>query len=146
MKNYFKYTLFLLLITGCQELKKAPKPDRLIPEAKMVNILVDLAKIDAAMTYNMRDFEKKGVDPKTYVYEKYGIDSAQLAKNNAYYIEDFKVNKRMYEEVRARLTKEKEQLDSLEAVQDSLRITQRKNGKDSLELKTFSPRKKYPAN
>lgn len=145
MKNYFKYTLFLLLITGCQELKKAPKPDRLIPEAKMVNILVDLAKIDAAMTYNMRDFEKKGVDPKTYVYEKYEIDSAQLAKNNAYYIEDFKVNKRMYEEVRARLTKEKEQLDSLEAVQDSLRITQQKNG-DSLELKTFSPRKKYPAN
>lgn len=146
MKNYFKYVLFLLLTSGCQEVKKAPKPERLIPEAKMVDILVDLAKIEAAMTYNLSDFEKKGVNPETYVYEKYGIDSAQLVKSNAYYIEHFKINKRMYEKVRTRLTNEKEQLDSIEIVKDSLRKKQKKVRKDSLELKTLVPPKKFAGN
>lgn len=135
MKNYLKYMFFLVLVVGCQNIPKAPKPDRLIPEDKMVDILVDLAKIDASMSFNPRSFKKRGIDPEAYIYEKYGIDSAQLAKNNAYYIEQFEINKRMYEAVRERLKNQKEILDSIDSAEDKIRTLDReakKRSNDSL--------------
>lgn len=136
MKKQFKYILLGILVLGCQNIEKAPKPDHLIPEDKMVNILVDLAKIDAAWNYNPGDFNDKGINPPNYIYKKYAVDSAQLAKSNAFYIEHFKINKRMYEKVRAILKKEIQKMDSLKALKDSLRTMQKikMNVDDSLSL------------
>lgn len=136
MKKQFKYLFFWIWLLGCQNIGKAPKPANLIPEEKMVNILVDLAKIDAAWSYNQRDFRSKGIDPPRYVYRKYAVDSTQLAKSNAYYIEHFEINKRMYEKVRIILKKELGQLDSLKNLKDSLKTTQKLklNTDDSLLL------------
>lgn len=138
MKNYLLYFFLLMLTFGCQYVEKSPKPDDLIPEEKMVDILEDMAKIDAAMSYNMRAFEEKGIDPQKYVYKKYNVDSAQLAESNAYYIEKANINRRMYEEVRRRLNKASERMDSIQKREDSLRVIRQKKDEaplDSLEQK-----------
>lgn len=132
MKNCFTYLLFFVVLGACQEVQKAPKPDQLIPEEKMVDILVDLAKIDAAMTYNMKYVEKNGIKPKSYIYKKYGIDSVQLTESNAYYMERFEVNKRMYDEARARLQKQRKKLDSLQAIKDSIQRMEKKSRSDEM--------------
>lgn len=126
MKNYFTYLFLLMLVFGCQNVDKAPKPDQLIPEEKMVDILEDMAKIDAAMSYNMSLFEEQGIDLKNYIYRKYKIDSVQLAESNAYYIEKSKINRQMYEEVRRRLNKKNDLMDSLQKREDSLRVIKNK--------------------
>ena len=126
MKSGFKYLLFFILIASCQNIEKAPKPEKLIPEPKMIDILEDLAKIDAATNLNQKAYNEKGFDATRYIFEKYGIDSAQFARNNAYYLENFEASKRMYEEVRHRLEKQKKVLDSIIIVEDSVRQAEKK--------------------
>lgn len=120
MKNILKCFLFFLLISACQNVEKAPKPNNLIPEEKMVAVLTDMVLIDAAANYKRSDSIIKNIDLGKYIYEKHQIDSAQLAESSAYYLEHFNKSKRIYEKVRTRLETKKEQLDSLYAIEDSL--------------------------
>lgn len=125
MKKRFKYCLFLVLLSACQHVEKAPKPDNLIPEEKMVDILTDMLLIDAAMSYNGTEHKTKALDPGKYIFEKYQVDSAQLVKSNAYYLEDFDRSMRIYKEVRDHLEATKQKLDSLGKVKDSIQKTQK---------------------
>lgn len=135
MKGIFKIMLGLVLLSSCQNIQEVPKPENLIPEAKMTNILEDLAKIEAAINLNTRDFEKRGINPTAYIFEKYKIDSVQFAQSNAYYMQNFEISKRMYQEVRSRLKQQKQALDSLIHLKDSIQNTKKKMGKkDSLTL------------
>ncbi|HET8809856.1 MAG TPA: DUF4296 domain-containing protein [Flavobacteriaceae bacterium] len=126
MKKQFKYCLLLVLLSACQHVEKAPKPDNLIPEEKMVDILTDMVLIDAAMNYNQTEHKTKALDPGKYIFEKYQVDSVQLAKSNAYYLEDFDRSMRIYEQVRDHLEAKKEKLDSLDKSKDSIRKIQKK--------------------
>jgi|SRR5699024_5946979 len=111
------YRVILLSIVGaflsCQDIEKTPKPDNLIPEDKMVEILVDLAKVDAAFSISSKEYKKRGVVGREMILKKYDIDSVQLVKSNAYYAEDFKANQRIYEKVQAQLQKENDSLREL---------------------------------
>lgn len=102
-----------LLLFACQKVEKTPKPKNLIPEEKMVAILVDLAKIDAAASISEKEFRKRGLVGKSFVFEKYQVDSAQLIQSNNYYAEQFKTNQRIYEKVEAELKKENDSLNAL---------------------------------
>lgn len=113
----FKKTITLLcgcLLLSCQNVEHEPKPKNLIKEEKMVNVLVDLAKIDAAISLNAKKYRKRDVVGKKLLFKKYNIDSLQLVKSNAYYAEHFKINQRIYDSVRARLEREKDSLDALD--------------------------------
>lgn len=127
MKKVLKYFLCFLLVSACQNVEKAPKPNNLIPAEKMVGVLTDMVLIDAAVNYNRFDSIINSIDAENYIYEKHQIDSAQLAESSAYYLEHFDKSKHIYEQVRARLETKKEQLDSLHAVKDSLRTIYKKS-------------------
>lgn len=101
------------LFLGCQSVEKTPKPKNLIGEEKMVDLLVDMLKVDATISYSTGLFEKRDVQARDLIFEKYNIDSLQLAQSSAYYSENFKVNQRIYENVEARLKLERSDLDSL---------------------------------
>jgi len=120
------YRFILLSIVGlflsCQDIEETPKPDNLIPEDKMVEILVDLAKVDAAFSISSKEYKKRGVVGREMILEKYDIDSVQLVKSNAYYAEDFKVNQRIYEAVQTRLQREN---DSLRELNDKLKAEEK---------------------
>lgn len=121
MKKTAVYFLLLGLLVGCQNVQKVPAPKNLIPEDTMVNILMDLAKIDAAMSYNKKEFYEQGINPFHYVYKKYDIDSLQLAQSSAYYIDRHEINHRIYETVKERLEKQTAVLDSIMEQKDSLK-------------------------
>lgn len=110
MKLFLRTFMLVLLVVGCQKVDKPKKPKNLIPEDQMVDILVDLAKIDAAISINGIEYQNRGADTKELLFEKYQIDSAQLVRSNAYYTQKFKVNQSLYERVYDRL---KEESDSL---------------------------------
>ena len=81
------------------------KPDNLIGRDKMVDILYDISLIEAIKNQNISG----GLSAKVgneYIYKKYKIDSLQFVKSNKYYAANIDDYKKMFEEVKARLTTE----------------------------------------
>lgn len=113
LKNIVVIIVFCLLVMACDSSGKIEKPDNLIPEEKMSNILYDLYIINAAKGINRKLLEKNGFVPETYVLTKYSIDSTQFADSNKYYAYKTEAYKVIVEEVKARLEKEKEEYEEL---------------------------------
>ena len=70
MKKIFCFFIASLLLFSCQE-TAVEKPDNLIDEEVMENILYDLALLEAIKTNNPASLEKKNITASTYVYDKY---------------------------------------------------------------------------
>ena len=80
--------LFMSLFIGFSSCKKEDgpkKPDNLISQDKMVDILIDLSLISSAKGVNKKLIENNGITPDKYVYQKHAIDSLQFSESNTYY-------------------------------------------------------------
>jgi hypothetical protein len=84
------------------------KPDNLIDKKMMTSIYYDVSILDAIKYQDPNVLYENGVNPKTYILKKYKIDSIQFVKSNAYYASDYREYKKMFDDVNARLKKEKE--------------------------------------
>src|SRR5210317_2241798 len=85
MKNLV-YIIIIMLFFGCNNvIEKPKKPDNLIPEDKMVEIMYDVFLLNSAKGVNKIKLEENGVLPENYIFEKYQIDSLQFANSNNYY-------------------------------------------------------------
>lgn len=137
-------TLIAVLLYGCQDIEKSPRPDNLIPESKMVDVLTEMSLLHGARSYNKNLLEEKGIKPKEYLYEKYGIDSLQFVESNQYYSENYKQYHDIYTRVKERLMVLKEEYDSIRDVEeqriDSLRTLRDSVQQDSLEIQEDSLR------
>ena len=111
--NYIILFFLFLAFASCQNVERAEKPKNLIAEDKMVDVLTDLLKLDAAESYSSIEYEKREVSTKELIFKKYKIDSLQFVKSSEYYAEDFKTNEKIYTKVQERLEAEKKELDSL---------------------------------
>lgn len=138
MKKISFISLLLFLFFACQSVEKTEEPENLIPEEKMVEVLVDLAKLDASVSYNESAFLKRQVKIKKIIFSKYSIDSLQFAKSSNYYAEDFTRNQRIYDNVKARLERDKARVDSILKVEDSLRVQKKKGSLKALKKKQTS--------
>ncbi|WP_299114614.1 DUF4296 domain-containing protein [uncultured Winogradskyella sp.] len=117
MRNLGIIFLLALLVIACNTTEKPKKPDNLIPKDKMEKILYDLYIINAAKGVNKRLLETNGFEPESYVLKKYNIDSLQFANSNTFYAYDTNSYRRIVENVKTRLEKEKEVLAELEKVE-----------------------------
>lgn len=102
-----KIVILICLVLGFVSCKNnsVEKPDNLIPRDKMVDILYDTSLIEAIKNQNISG----GISTKVgndYIYKKYKIDSLQFVKSNKYYASNIEDYKKMFEEVKARLTSE----------------------------------------
>jgi hypothetical protein len=79
--------LVALSVLSCKK-DVAEKPEHLISENEMTDILYDIALLQAMKSYNTVTLSEKGIDSRTYIYKKYKIDSLTLAKNHEYYATD----------------------------------------------------------
>lgn len=113
-----------LLLFSCKK-GTVEKPSKLIDEKTMIAILYDLSVLEAIKSNNPQLLEEKQINPYTYIYEKYKIDSLEFVQNNRYYSTDLKRYKKMFEEVEQQLADQKTLADSA--------IVKNKN--------TFSPKK-----
>lgn len=98
-----------MFICSCQEDKK---PDNLISKEVMIDIITDLAVLEAVQSHNPSLLQLYGINPKEYVYDKYSVDSLQLAQSNRYYALNIKEYDAMYEKVKVRLEQQKAEIDS----------------------------------
>lgn len=106
MKQILAFFLVVVILAGCQkELVKEPK--RLIDKEKMVDIIYDLSLLDGIKVQDPTLIDSLKISPNQYVYKKYKIDSVQFAQSNIYYAADSKEYEKMYNQVKARLEKNK---------------------------------------
>ncbi|WP_051205371.1 DUF4296 domain-containing protein [Salinimicrobium xinjiangense] len=125
MKKIVSVIVIFSVIVSCQEINRTPKPDDLIPENKMVDVLTEISLLHGARSYNKALMEEKGINPYPYLMEKFGIDSVQLVRSNNYYAENYKQYQRIYDKVKVRLETLMQKYDSIREVeekrQDSIR-------------------------
>jgi len=108
-KILFLFGLVSLFLSCNKDLVE--KPDNLIDQQVMENIFYDMSILDALKYQNPNSINANGIDPKTYIFKKYNIDSTQLAKSNAYYAADYREYKKMFDHINDRLKKEKDAVD-----------------------------------
>jgi hypothetical protein len=103
-----KITLYLLVglfLNSCYQVEKPEKPENLLSEDQMVNLLVDMALMSSAKGINKRKLENNGIIPNEFIYKKNNIDSATFALNNDYYVFNVNQYKAIYVRVKDSLTK-----------------------------------------
>jgi hypothetical protein len=110
MKKIISLFALLVLFLSCNK-DLVKKPDNLIDKKVMVDVMYDMALLDALKYQDPNSLYDNGINPKTYVYKKYKIDSLQFVKSNAYYAADYREYKKMYDALNARLKKEKASVD-----------------------------------
>ena len=121
----------ILVLLGCKE-DLVKKPDLLIEKSKMMDIMYDLALLEAIKYQNPAVLDSNQIRPKQFIYKKYKIDSLQLAQNNKYYAADYKSYKEMFESVVKRIENEKKRVNAvikLEEKKKKIRIAQIKKKK-----------------
>jgi len=133
MKKIVFISIMLLAIIGCKE-TVVDVPEKLIEEEKMVDIFYDLSVLEAMLNYNPTLMSRNNIDPYTYIYDKYGIDSLQFVANNKYYASDIKKYDKMYEKVKVRMEQSKADFDTLLKKQTSDPV--KLKAKDSLTRRT----------
>ncbi|AWA29011.1 DUF4296 domain-containing protein [Flavobacterium magnum] len=106
---FFLSALFLAGCTG----KSVEKPDNLIPKDKMVDIIYDLSLLEAIRLSEPTSISERKINPSTYIYEKYKVDSLQFARSDRYYANDIDGYAKMYEKVASRLESEQKKSDSI---------------------------------
>ena len=130
MKKIFLLLSILIFISACSSKNEIPKPAKPIDKAVMENIFYDLVLLQALKNYNPEKLTKNNINSKTYIYQKYKIDSLQLVENNKYFASDIQAYKTMFENVSNRLQKEKALIDTIinkeskikaKKIQDSLK-------------------------
>ena len=103
-----KQVLFLfisLFVISCSK-NPVPKPDNLLDEEAMVDIIYDISILqatDGSMSYKLSDHNIK---MNQYIFEKYKIDSITYRENQRYYAANARAYKKIYKKVIERLEKE----------------------------------------
>ena len=138
--KYLVNIIIIILFFGCNNVIEKPKrPDNLIPEDKMVEIMYDVFLLNSAKGINKIKLEENGVLPEKYIFEKYQIDSLQFANSNNYYAYDTKTYESILNRIKDKIEVHRKEYEALTLVEeaakekkeDSLRAI-RKKEKDSL--------------
>ncbi|MFP9114070.1 DUF4296 domain-containing protein [Flavobacterium sp. RHBU_3] len=101
--------ILALMAIACKD-EVVPKPKKLISENQMVDILYDMAIMQSVKSYKASALDSSGVDPKTYIYKKYKIDSLTLVQNHTWYASDLKNYEKMQKKITGRIEHEQEKL------------------------------------
>lgn len=100
----------LTLFTACGK-KEVEKPENLIGEDEMVDILYDITLLQAIKSYRPKDLKDNNVEVSTYVYKKYDIDSITFAESQSYYAANLEVYERIHKKVKDRMEIEKKKYE-----------------------------------
>ena len=113
MKKIILLLSVLIVIGACSNKNEIPKPAKPIDKAVMENILYDLSLLQALKSYSPGKLTDNSINSKTYIYQKYKIDSLQFVENNKYFASDIDAYKIMFENVSNRLQNEKSKIDTI---------------------------------
>lgn len=118
------FLFFSLLVLSCSK-NPVPKPDNLLDEEVMVDIIFDISVLqatDGSMPYKLSE---NNIKMDQYIFEKYKIDSLTYHQNQMYYAADARKYKKIYKKVIERLEEEKNKLqENSNKVNDSNGVKQ----------------------
>ncbi|MFJ1429837.1 DUF4296 domain-containing protein [Capnocytophaga canimorsus] len=127
MKQLFIVLFLILTLFGCRQ-NIIPKPENLISERQMEKIMYDLTLLDAIKSTDYTYMEQQKANFTQLIYEKYAIDSLQLAESMVYYASIPKVYNRMMNSVEQRLKENKKQFSSeKESLSDDMKKIRKEN-------------------
>ena len=122
--KYVTFFFILMLLSCGEELLK--KPDNLIQKGTMVDILGDLALINAIKTNDMSVLQDREIDPTDFIFDKYGVDSLQFVASDRYYASLPEVYEEIYMAVADRMQRGKDSLETAKRVNDSIEAAKKK--------------------
>lgn len=142
--NMLKKLFFIVSIiafSACQNIEKSEKPNDLIREDKMVDVISEISLLQSARNFNKRLYENSGIKGQEYIFEKYDIDSVQFKRSNDYYSDNYEVYQRIYDSVKNRFEKMKTDLDTLQKQEQRIKDSIAKAKRDSLgkEIDSLNP-------
>lgn len=130
------FLLVFLMVVSCAE-KVVEEPDNLIPKEKMVDILHDLAILNATKTTIGAKLDESGIDVMEFLYQKYQIDSTQFSESDLYYASLPLEYQAIYTEVETKLdTRQKAVEEATEKKNDSIRKANEKRSDSIRAAKT----------
>ena len=110
MKKGVLFFILISLIFSCKE-EVVKKPENLIEKEIMVDVMYDLALLEAIKYQSPNALQAHKINPDEYIYKKYKIDNTQFVRSNMYYASDYKEYKKMYDQINLRLVKKKSLLE-----------------------------------
>ena len=150
--KYALITGLVVLLISCGE-KLMEKPEDLIPKEKMINILKDMTILNSAKSTNISVFHDNKIEPTSFIFSEYGIDSLQFVTSDRYYasIDRYIIPncslpneyEAMYIEIEKQLEAEEKEVTEAKRIKDSVELqvklknspfkrTESTNTKDSL--------------
>lgn len=141
MKHLLLLMVAMLMLSSCAE-ELVEKPDNLIPEDKMVAVIKEMAIVNAAKATNLSKLRENGVEPTSFIFKKFEIDSAQFVDSDRYYASKPLRYENMYKKVESDLEDQRLKLEAEKKIRDSLSLVEKskKNidikAKDSLSTKS----------
>lgn len=118
------FILGILFLISCSN-NPTPKPEKLLDEEVMVEIIYDLSIIQAAKGAYSYRLNEASISMDQYIYEKYKIDSTTFSQNQRYYASDLNTYKKIYKKVIEKLDNEK--LKNEELLKDADNATKQKD-------------------
>ena len=109
MKNIL-FIFILFSFCACNE-NPVKTPENLLDEEVMIDILYDIAVLQAAESYVPDVISSKSIKVNSFIYDKYEIDSITYYQNHKYYAADVKKYKKMYTEVIDRIKSKTKELE-----------------------------------
>ena len=103
-----KQVLFLfisLLMISCSK-NPVPKPDNLLDDEVMVDIIYDISILQATDGSMPQKLIENDIKMDQYIFEKYKIDSITYRQNQRYYAANARKYKKIYKKVIEGLEKE----------------------------------------
>jgi hypothetical protein len=143
-KIFLVFIVFIFVISCNKELVKEPKS--LIEREKMVDIMYDLALLEAMKVENPALMDSMKSTSNQYIYKKYKIDSVQFAQSNIYYAADYEEYEKMYNQIKTRLDNEKTQVNVLIKAEAKKEMLKAKTQKKLKEKKVADSIKKAKQN
>lgn len=109
MRRFFSLIIFPIILFGCSEKNPELKtPDYVIPQDKMINILVDMHIADGALSTLALNKEDTLYSPPTFyrqVFKKYDVSKHDVDTSIFFYAQHAEYYNLMYDTVLARLSK-----------------------------------------
>ena len=128
MKKIVSFLAILTLLISCKDVV-VQKPERLIEKDVMLDVMYDLAVLEAIKYQNPASLDTFKINSRDYIYKKYKIDSLQFAKSNVYYASDYEYYKLIFEQITKRLDVNKKSADSLVNLEKKKKKSLLKNNK-----------------
>jgi hypothetical protein len=131
-KKLFLLSIIMVAFAACQDIEKSEKPENLISEDKMVDIITEISLMQSARNFSKRIFENTGIEGKEYIFEKYDVDSVQFKHSNDYYADNYEIYQRIYDSVKQGFERMKVKLDTLQRQEQRIKDSIAEVKRDSL--------------